>query len=117
MKLILKMEELALFFLGLFGFIYLDFAWWWFPLLFFAPDIGMIGYAFGPKIGAVIYNLFHHKGLAVLIWIIGFSLQNEYFQLIGVILFAHAAFDRILGYGLKYERGFKFTHLGEIGRS
>jgi hypothetical protein len=38
-------------------------------------------------------------------------------QLIGVIMFSHAAFDRLLGYGLKYEEGFKFTHLGAIGIS
>ncbi len=115
MKTTLKIEELAMFSLGLFGFIYLDFAWWWFLLLFFAPDIGMLGYIFNSKVGALFYNIFHHKGIAVLLYILGFLVQNEIFQLIGVILFAHAAFDRILGYGLKYERGFKFTHLGEIG--
>jgi hypothetical protein len=36
-------------------------------------------------------------------------------QLIGTILFIHIAMDRIFGYGLKYDKGFKFTHLGEIG--
>ncbi|HZJ19645.1 MAG TPA: DUF4260 family protein [Pricia sp.] len=25
--------------------------------------------------------------------------------------------DRIFGYGLKYNKGFKFTHLGEIGNT
>lgn len=28
----------------------------------------------------------------------------------GILLFAHASLDRIFGYGLKYEQGFKFTH-------
>jgi len=36
-------------------------------------------------------------------------------QLIGIILFSHASMDRIMGYGLKYDKGFKYTHLGEIG--
>lgn len=31
--------------------------------------------------------------------------------------FPHAAMDRIFGYGLKYEKGFKYTHLGEIGNT
>ena len=31
-------------------------------------------------------------------------------------LVAHAAFDRSLGYGLKYALGFRHTHLGLIGR-
>ncbi|SKB59674.1 protein of unknown function [Salegentibacter holothuriorum] len=115
MKITLKLEELAMLVLGIFAFSQLDFAWWWFLVLFFTPDFGMLGYLFNNEIGAFIYNLFHHKGLAILIWFLGFYLQNEVFQLIGVILFSHAAFDRILGYGLKYEKGFKFTHLGEIG--
>ncbi|MDR9456572.1 MAG: DUF4260 domain-containing protein [Salegentibacter sp.] len=116
MKLTLKLEELAMLILGIFAFSLLDFAWWWFLVLFLAPDLGMLGYLFGNKFGALLYNLFHHKGLAIIIWILGFSLENQIFQLIGVILFAHASFDRMLGYGLKYETGFKFTHLGEIGK-
>ena len=115
MKITLALEEFAMLLLGIFVFSRLDFVWWWFLVLFFTPDFGMLGYLFNNKIGAFIYNVFHHKGLAVLIWFLGFYLQNGVFQLIGVILFSHAAFDRILGYGLKYEKGFKFTHLGEIG--
>lgn len=115
MKITLALEEFAMLMLGIFVFSRLDFAWWWFLVLFFTPDFGMLGYLFNNKIGAFIYNVFHHKGLAVLIWSLGFYVQSEVFQLIGVILFSHAAFDRILGYGLKYEKGFKFTHLGEIG--
>ncbi|SFN30250.1 DUF4260 domain-containing protein [Salegentibacter flavus] len=116
MKLTLKLEELAMLLLGILAFSLLDFAWWWFLVLFLVPDLGMLGYLFGNKSGALLYNLFHHKGLAILIWLLGFSLENQIFQLIGVILFAHASFDRMLGYGLKYETGFKFTHLGEIGK-
>lgn len=116
MKLTLKLEELAMLLLGVFAFGLLDFAWWWFLVLFLAPDLGMLGYFFGTKVGAFVYNLFHHKGIAILIWLLGFTLENQIFQLIGVILFAHASFDRMLGYGLKYETGFKFTHLGEIGK-
>lgn len=116
MKLSLKLEELMMLLLGIFVFSFLDFAWWWFLVLFLTPDVGMLGYLFGNKTGAFLYNLFHHKGLAILIWFVGFSLENQFFQLISVILFAHASFDRMLGYGLKYETGFKFTHLGEIGK-
>ena len=52
MKYILKLEELAEFILGIFIFSRLDFAWWYFPLLLLAPDIGMLGYLVNPKIGA-----------------------------------------------------------------
>ena len=37
-------------------------------------------------------------------------------QLVGIILFSHSAMDRAMGYGLKFDKGFKFTHLGEIGK-
>lgn len=68
------------------------------------------------KIGAYSYNLFHHKGLSVLLYLAGCYLKIELLQLVGVILFSHAAMDRIFGYGLKYEKGFKYTHLGEVGK-
>ena len=115
MKTTLKLEELCMFLLGLFSFGLMHYDWWWFPVLLFAPDIGMSGYVFGNKIGAWSYNLFHHKGVAILVFLAGFYFASEVLQLAGIILFSHSAFDRILGYGLKYKKGFKFTHLGEIG--
>ncbi len=116
MKTTLKMEELAMLLLGIYVFSLLNYAWWWFPILFLTPDFGMIGYAFGNKTGAFLYNLFHHKGLAIVVYLLGFYFSIPLLQLIGVILFSHSAFDRLLGYGLKYEKGFKFTHLGLIGK-
>jgi hypothetical protein len=116
MKTTLQLEELGMFLFGIFLFNQLDFAWWWFLVLILAPDLAMIGYLFGNRIGAFSYNLFHHRALAVLIYALGFYYSNDWSQLIGVMLFAHASMDRVFGYGLKYEKGFKFTHLGEIGK-
>jgi hypothetical protein len=94
----------------------LDFTWWWFFALLLTPDIGMLGYLAGNKIGAFTYNLFHHRGLAILLYLVGMSYLNlPLLELTGIILFSHVAMDRVFGYGLKYEKGFKFTHLGEIG--
>lgn len=116
MKLLLKMEELFMFVLGIYLFSLLDYKWWWFLFLILAPDIGMAGYFFGNKIGATVYNIFHHKGIAVLIYIAGIYLSLPLLQLVGIVLFSHSAMDRVLGYGLKYNKGFKFTHLGEVGK-
>ncbi|MET3025132.1 DUF4260 domain-containing protein [Flavobacterium sp. UW10123] len=116
MKTVLKLEEAALFFLGIFLFNRLNYEWWWFLVLILAPDLSMIGYVFGNKIGALAYNIFHHKGIALLIYAIGCYLSIEIIQLTGIILFSHSAMDRVFGYGLKYEKGFKYTHLGEIGK-
>jgi hypothetical protein len=116
MKTVIKLEEFGLFVLGIYLFSLLNYQWWLFLVLLLAPDLSMIGYAFGNKAGAFFYNVFHHKGLAVLLYMTGCYLQIEILQLIGIILFSHSAMDRIFGYGLKYDKGFKYTHLGEIGK-
>ena len=116
MKTVIKLEELGLFILGVYLFSLLNYQWWWFLILILAPDLSMFGYVINTKAGAFLYNLFHHRGVAVLVYILGCYLRIEIVQLIGIILFSHAAMDRIFGYGLKYETGFKYTHLGEIGK-
>ena len=115
MKNSLKFEELAMFCLGIFLFNQLNFAWWWFLVLILLPDIGMIGYLVNSKVGAITYNIFHHKGIAIVIYFIGVYLHNEIIELIGVILFSHSSMDRMFGYGLKYNDSFNNTHLGIIG--
>jgi len=116
MKTTIQLEEIAMLGLGIVGFSLLSLPWWIFLALFLAPDIGMLGYVINNKIGAFCYNVFHHKGLAIIIYGIGIYLSKEYIQLTGIILFSHAAFDRVFGYGLKLEKGFKYTHLGKIGK-
>ena len=74
----------------------------------------MLGYLINTRIGAVAYNLFHHKGIALLLAALGYYFQNEMLLAVGLLLFAHASFDRIWGYGLKYPDSFKHTHLGSL---
>ena len=116
MRTTLKLEELAMFLLGICAFSLLPFHWSTFLLLLFLPDLSMLGYLVGNRSGAFFYNLFHHKGVAIITYIMGIYLNEQLLQLLGIILFSHSAFDRMLGYGLKYEKGFKFTHLGKIGK-
>ncbi len=117
MKTTLKIEEFAQFMFGIFLFSQLEFLWWFFPALLLLPDIGMIGYAINTKIGAITYNLFHHKAIAILLIVVGMLYFGEICTLIGVILFSHSAMDRIFGYGLKYLDSFKNTHLGSVGNN
>ncbi|OXA92823.1 DUF4260 domain-containing protein [Flavobacterium hercynium] len=116
MKTVIKLEELGLFLLGIYLFSLLNYQWWWFLVLILVPDFSMLGYVISNKAGAFSYNVFHHKGLAILVYLAGCFLKIEVLQLIGIILLAHSAMDRAFGYGLKYETGFKYTHLGEIGK-
>ena len=115
MKVSIKLEELFMFLLGIFLFSELDFPWWWFLALLLAPDIGMFGYLINSKIGAIVYNIFHHKGIAIILYILGIYIEKESIVLAGIIIFSHAALDRFLGYGLKYPDSFHNTHLGTIG--
>lgn len=117
MKILIQLEELTLLILGCYAFQLTGLSWWWFAGLFFLPDIGMLGYLAGEKPGAWIYNIFHHRGIALLVFGSGILFEFQAFQVAGIILFSHIAFDRTLGYGLKYEKGFKFTHLGKIGKN
>lgn len=117
MKRIIQLEELGMLLLSIYLFNLLPFEWWWFAVLFLTPDVSMLGYMLGNRFGAICYNLFHHKGIAVMIYIAGFVFENDVLKFAGLILFGHASFDRMLGYGLKKFDGFKFTHLGTIGKA
>ena len=116
MKGILKLEELAQFILGIVLFSQLNYAWWWFAALILLPDIGMLGYVFTTKIGALVYNLFHNKAIGIAFILIGMFYLGEIYTLVGIILFSHSALDRIFGYGLKYPDSFRNTHLGKVGQ-
>lgn len=117
MKILLKLEALGLWLFSIFLFSLLDFAWWWYPLLLLAPDLGMLGYLAGPRVGAWTYNIVHHQGVAVAVYVLGVWLANPVLQLAGVILFGHSNMDRLFGYGLKHEDSFHNTHLGRIGKN
>lgn len=112
---LLKLEELGQLLLSLILFNHLDYAWWVYPASILLPDISMIGYMVNTKVGAWLYNFFHHKLIAIIFLVFGFGLNNSLLILSGVILFGHSAMDRIFGYGLKFNDNFKNTHMGWIG--
>ena len=117
MKTILKLEESIKFIVSYLLTLEMGFQWWLFFALLLAPDVSMIGYLVNKKTGAVLYNIFHHQGLALLIAIAGFYSGNNIILFTGLLLFGHSSMDRIFGYGLKYPDDFKITHLGRIGNN
>jgi hypothetical protein len=116
MKKLISLEEVAMLALSIYLFSRLSFAWWVYLALILTPDLSMIGYIINTKLGAWLYNFFHHKAVAILIYLAGSYLNDEVLQLIGLILFGHSSMDRMLGYGLKYPDSFQNTHLGLIGK-
>jgi hypothetical protein len=71
MKNLIRLEEIALFLFSIFLFSLLDLRWWWFPALLLVPDLSMAGYTMNTKIGAIMYNVIHHRAVALLLYTIG----------------------------------------------
>ena len=117
MKNLIKLEELGIFLLTAYLIYEMNYpvSWWWYLPLFLAPDIGMLGYLINTRVGAVTYNFFHHRGIASILMIIGWIWSIDILIFASLILFAHSAFDRMMGYGLKYPDSFKHTSIGNLG--
>ena len=116
MKNLLKLEEAGLVLLSIWLFKLTGFPWWYYPAFILLPDIGMLGYLASTRVGAVTYNIFHHKGLAVIIYMVGAYFSLPWVAVVGIILLGHSSLDRILGYGLKFGDHFKHTHLGWLNQ-
>jgi len=91
--------------------------WWLLAVLFLAPDLSFFAYLAGARVGAFIYNLLHTIAGPILLALAALLVPYEPAMAIALIWLAHCGFDRALGYGLKYDAGFGFTHLGRIGRA
>jgi hypothetical protein len=115
-RLILRLEGLSVLIAALLTYSKLDFSWGTFALFFLTPDISILGYIAGSRIGATAYNTAHSYIGALLCLVAGFFLPAPMLLCAGLIWTAHLGFDRALGYGLKYSAGFGFTHLGLIGK-
>lgn len=88
--------------------------WFAFVLLLLAPDVGMLGYLRGSRLGAASYNLFHTEALPAALGVFGFLVANGLALSLALIWLAHIGMDRLFGFGLKHPSAFKDTHLGRI---
>ena len=114
-RLLLRLEGAALALAAVYLFHRLGGNWWLFAALILAPDVGFAAYFLGTRPGAIAYNALHVLFVPVALAIAGFLLPS--FDLISVALIwaAHIGIDRAFGFGLKYDAGASFTHLGRIG--
>jgi hypothetical protein len=90
-------------------------SWWLFAALWLAPDLSMLGYLGGPKLGARIYNAIHSYVTPATLAVTGLLLHSPAVLPYALIWANHIGVDRLLGYGLKYPAGFGWTHLGKLG--
>jgi hypothetical protein len=113
-KLLLHLEGLLVFAAAIAVYSRLGDSWLTFALLFFVPDVFMLGYLSGVKTGAAVYNLGHTYATPFLLGLVAWVAQMPLLFFVFVIWIAHIGFDRLLGYGLKYPTAFKDTHLGRV---
>jgi hypothetical protein len=90
-------------------------SWWVFGALILVPDLSMLLYLAGPRLGAGAYNAAHTVIGPVLLGAWGLWAALPFVTGLGLIWGAHVCLDRALGYGLKYETAFGDTHLGRLG--
>jgi hypothetical protein len=86
-------------------------------VLFLAPDLSLAGYAAQghPRFAATVYNTAHNYILPAVTGLAGWWWGNLRAEQLAGIWIAHIAFDRILGYGLKFPEAFKPTHIQSAG--
>jgi len=89
--------------------------WWLIPALFLVPDLSMLGYLAGNRVGAWTYNLAHTAPLPVALLAAGLGWDVPTLTVAGAVGLVHVGLDRLLGYGVKYDHGFGHTHLGING--
>jgi hypothetical protein len=111
-----RFEAGFIFLASLYFYHYLHFNIWLFILFLFSIDISMLGYLKDNKVGAYIYNFGHSMIAPSILLVIGTAGSYRLLLAIGLIWLAHVGWDRAFGYGLKYENGFKHTHLGNLGK-
>ena len=90
--------------------------WWLVPAVILLPDLFMLGYLRGTRVGAAVYNLGHAYPLPAAMSLAGAVWHHPLTLALGLLWLAHIGMDRALGYGLKFTSAFRDTHLGRIGR-
>lgn len=112
---LLRLEGALVLGAALLAYAHLGGSWGWFAALFLLPDLSMLGYLAGPRVGAATYNAAHSHLAPALLAAASFALNSPALLLGAAIWVGHIGFDRMLGYGLKYETAFGETHLGRLG--
>jgi hypothetical protein len=113
---ILRLEATSFFIATIWAYYLIGASWGLFLVLLLVPDVFMVGYAKNSKLGALIYNIGHLYAAPLFILGLYLILHTLVFLPISIIWLAHISMDRMLGYGLKLDTGFKNTHLGNIGK-
>ncbi len=111
---LLHLEGLALFAAAAVVYVDRDYTLWLVLVLFLAPDLGLLGYLAGPRIGAAVYNALHTTTVPIVLGVAALLTDSTLGIEIALIWLAHIGIDRAIGYGLKYEDAPKPTHMQRV---
>jgi len=111
---LLRIEGLAVFVAALVLYFDAGYGWLLLVLLALAPDLSMLGYLGGPRVGALTYDLVHTYIGPLALGVAGVVGEADVAMQLALIWAAHIGADRLLGYGLKYPSAFKDTHLQRV---
>jgi len=89
-------------------------SWILFVALVLVPDLSMLGYLSGARLGAALYNVVHTLVAPLLLIGPSVAFKQSWLVPYGLIWTAHIGIDRLLGYGLKYPTRFRDTHLQRL---
>ena len=113
-RLLLHLEGLAVLVAAIVCYGYQGYSWLAFILLLLVPDVTMAGYLVNNQVGSIVYNIGHTYVLPLLLGVLSLLFSAPLGLQLALIWLAHIGMDRVLGYGLKYEDGFKSTHLSRV---
>lgn len=107
----LRAEGLAVLAVALGGYLALDGPLALLVALALAPDLSMLGYLAGPRLGSLSYNVVHTYVLPLALGAVGVIADVRLALLVALVWAGHIGADRLAGFGLKFESGFEDTHL------
>ena len=115
-RILLHLEGAAVLALATAAFFAFGHPWWLFLLLLLAPDLSLLGYLAGPRVGAAAYNAVHTMLGPLVLLGVGWWLGGGASMAVAVALvwLAHIGMDRMVGYGLKYPDSAKRSHFDQL---
>ncbi|KAB1193788.1 DUF4260 family protein [Haloferax sp. MBLA0076] len=113
-RMLLRAEGLAVFAASVGAYYALGGPLWLFVVLALAPDVSMVGYLAGARIGSATYNAFHTLVAPVVLAAVGLWHAAPFLVWVALLWAAHIGMDRVVGYGLKYPTEFSDTHLSRL---
>jgi hypothetical protein len=113
-RLLLRLKGAALAAGALVLYFHLGFGWLLLVLLVLAPDVSMLGYLAGDRVGSAAYDAAHTTVLPLALGLAGVLADGDLPVQLALIWLTHLGVDRAVGYGLKYPSGFRDTHLQRV---